>query len=76
MSTETPKSSGIFIENREVTEDDIGSPVTYIPTHANGDASHKDVERGHISSFRDGHIWVRYKAACGARTDPKDLRWG
>ena len=66
----------IKIENRIVTSEDIGSPVTYIPSHANGDASHSDCERGIISSFNEESIWIRYKAACGANTPPENLVWG
>jgi len=68
--------SGVMIEGKEVTGEDIGSPVTYIPNHADGDASHPDCERGHISSFRDGNIWVRYKSATGALTPTENLVWG
>ena len=65
----------IKIQGRIVTESDIGSPVTYTPNHANGDICHPDCERGHISSFNDDSIWVRYKAACGANTPPETLVW-
>ena len=65
----------IIIEGREAKESDIGSPVTYIPNHA-GNLSHPDCERGHISSMRDGGIWVRFRSATGAKCDPSNLRWG
>lgn len=64
------------IEGREVTQEDIGSPVTYIPRHANGNAAHPDAEQGHISSFTETHLFVRYKAATGASTPPDLLVWG
>ena len=35
----------LFIEGIEVTEEHIGSPVTYIPPHAIGDANHLDSQR-------------------------------
>jgi len=65
-----------FIEGIEVTEEHIGSPVTYVPHRANGDASHAACEKGHISSFNEGHVFVRYKAACGAATPTELLVWG
>lgn len=65
-----------IIEGRKVTQEDIGSPVTYIPTHAGGDASHPDAEQGHISSFTDTNLFVRYKGPNGASTRPQDLVWG
>lgn len=65
-----------IIEGIKVTEEHIGSPVTYVPRHAKGDASHPDSERGHISSFSDTHLFVRYKAQTGASTRPEDLVWG
>lgn len=64
------------IEGREVTTEDIGSPVTYIPRHANGDAGHPDCERGNISSFTEDRVWVRYQAATGALTPTELLVWG
>ena len=70
------QDTGVSIENRKVVIDDIGSPVTYIPNHAKGDASHPDAERGHISSLRDGKIWVRFKAANGELVKPQNLVWG
>lgn len=66
----------IKIEGRQVTDSDIGAPVTYVPRHANGDASHPDVERGHISSFNDVSIWVRYKSQTGENTPADNLIWG
>jgi len=65
-----------IIEGRKVTKEDIGSPVTYIPTHARGDVNHSDSERGHISSFSDTHLFVRYNSPNGASTRPRDLVWG
>jgi hypothetical protein len=70
------QKTGVFIEGKEVTLEDIGSPVTYVPRHAKGDASHSDCERGHISSVRDNMIWVRFHAATGANTPPELLVWG
>ena len=64
------------IENIEITEEHIGCPVTYIPTHANGNINHPDCEHGIISSFNEQNIRVRYKAQCGANTPSKNLVWG
>lgn len=66
----------LFIEGIEVTEEHIGSPVTYIPQHAEGNASHPDSQRGHISSFNDTYVFVRYSAPNGAATRPENLVWG
>ena len=70
------KPSGLFIQGREVRGEDIDSPVTYIPNHANGDASHPDAERGHISSFNDTYIFVRFRAPNGQACRPENLVWG
>jgi len=63
------------IQGREVTDSDIGSPVTYIPNHADS-AAHPDAERGHISSYNEKYIWVRFKSATGENTPPENLVWG
>lgn len=55
----------------------VGDPVTYIPNHADGDASHPDCEEGYVSSIREGvedKIWVRFKSACGACCDIENIR--
>ena len=65
-----------FIQGREVTEDDIDSPVTYIPTHADGNASHPDAQRGHISSFNETTLWVRFRSVNGESVNTRDLVWG
>ncbi len=65
-----------FIEGREVKESDIGSPVTYIPRHAGGNASHPDAEGGFISSFTESSLFVKFTSPNGAKCDPDDLVWG
>ncbi|MFQ5686192.1 MAG: hypothetical protein ACE5GV_05975 [Candidatus Scalindua sp.] len=51
--------------------------VTYIPSHAKGNASHPDAEQGVIISWNETDVMVLY---CGSRTvkatTPKDLVWG
>lgn len=64
------------IEGKEVTNEDIGSPVTYIPPHADGDITHPDVEKGIISSFNEHALFVRFQSATGANTPSKNLVWG
>lgn len=64
------------IEGREVNDDSIGSPVTYIPPHAKGDASHPDAEQGKISSYNDSYVFVRFKSASGHACNPDMLVWG
>lgn len=53
----------------------VGDPVTYIPNHADNDFSHADCEQGHVSTIKpeQNAIWVRFKAACGAKCDPTNL---
>lgn len=63
------------IENKELDIEDIGSKVTYVPNHANGNASHKDAEGGHIKSWNDTFIFVTYQSNTKA-TRPQDLVWG
>lgn len=61
----------------KITDFTVGDPVTYIPNHANGDASHPDCERGHVSSIRDNddkHIWVRFNSTSGQCCDITNLR--
>ncbi len=70
------QDSGVQIEGKKVLIGDIGSPVTYIPPHAHGDASHPDSERGNISSLKDGKIWVRFHSPNGALVNSKNLVWG
>lgn len=66
----------VIIDGRQVTDSDIGAPVTYIPSHADGDINHPDVEHGFISSFNDVSVWVRYKSQTGENTPANNLRWG
>lgn len=70
---ENPK--GFFIEGVELTEEHIGSKVTYIPRHANGDASHKDAKGGHIKWWNDGGVFIIYPHNT-CRTSFEDLVWG
>lgn len=48
------------IEGTKLTEEHIGSKVTYIPRHANGDASHKDAEGGTIKRWNEYGVFVNY----------------
>lgn len=64
-----------FIENTELTEKHIGYKVTYVPRHAQGDASHKDCEQGTIKSWNDGGVFVSYNGNV-QRTNFEDLIWG
>ncbi len=63
------------IEGVPLTEEHIGSKVTYVPRHANKNASHVDCEGGHIKSWNDGGVFVIYKSNT-CRTDFADLVWG
>lgn len=49
-------------------------PVTYIPPHANGDASHKDAELGIYVGISPGGVSVLYcKSRTVKLTRPEDL---
>lgn len=37
-----------------------GQYVTYVPYHAHGDITHKDCERGVVSSTNDTYVFVRF----------------
>lgn len=65
-----------YIEEVEVTEEHIGSSVTYIPIHAGGDINHPDVKRGTISSFNEHTVFVRYNGSTGQSTPIHCLIWG
>lgn len=66
----------IKIDSRELTKENIGSKVTYIPLHANGNAQHEDCEGGVISSWNDKFIFVNYGTGHSQATRPEDLVWG
>ena len=52
-------------------------PVLYVPNHANGDAGHKDCEKGVIISLGACDVRVLYcKSRTVQATDPRDLVWG
>ena len=63
------------IEDRELTDTDYLSPVTYVPDHAEGNAGHKDCEQGVLIRWqKDGHsVFVLYcKSRTTQSTKPKD----
>ena len=65
------------IENREVTFDDILSPITYVPVHAKGNPQHKDAELGVIYRLTRKHIkMLNCKTRTVQMVDPKFLMWG
>lgn len=68
--------SDMRIEDTEVTGEHIGSPVTYLPPHVGRDASHPDAQRGHISSFNDTYVFVRFNSPNGQACRPDMLIWG
>ena len=53
-------------------------PVTYVPGHVNGDASHKDCSLGVIVNTKtNGTVGVLYcKGRTVQQTKPEDLVWG
>jgi hypothetical protein len=64
------------IENQELAESCKGDPVTYVPRHANGNASHKDAEHGIITRWNDKFIFVEYGTGTPKATQPELLVWG
>lgn len=58
---------------------EVGDQVIYIPNHANGDKTHKDCQRGVVSSVRTNSdntqtVFVRYtEGSTGANTPTKNL---
>ena len=63
------------IQNIELTEEHIGSIVTYVPRHANGNCSHEDCETGRIKSWNDGGVFVDFiRNVC--RCNYEDLVFG
>ena len=64
------------IQQTELTEKHKTKLVTYIPVHAKGFRSHKDCDRGYITSWNDRFVYVRYNGSNSVATDPKDLVWG
>ena len=66
------------IEGKELNiEQHYLDNVTYIPSHAKGNAGHKDSQTGVIINFNDTDVFVMY---CNSRTvqgtNPNDLVWG
>ncbi len=51
----------------------VGDKVTYIPSHAKGDANHPDSQGGTISSWNDTFIFVNYGTGTNQATRPDDL---
>lgn len=66
------------IQGKEITlEGDYLNKVTYVPSHAEGNAGHKDCEQGVIISYNDEFVKVLYcKGRTVQATNPKDLVWG
>jgi len=64
------------IENKELSESDKGSKVTYVPMHARGDIGHSDCEGGTISSWNNFYVFVNYGTGTNKATSPDDLVWG
>lgn len=66
------------IQEREINlEKDYLSPVTYVPNHVNGNAGHKDCEKGVIIDINDLSVKVLYcKSRTVQLTNSEDLVWG
>jgi len=66
----------MIIQGKTLDESDVGRNVRYVPTHANGDLSHSDIEDGRITSWNEVNVFVDYGHGSHPATDPKDLVWG
>jgi len=51
----------------------VGDKVTYIPTHAKGNAGHPDCEGGVITKITDHCIFVEYGTGTPQGTRKEDL---
>lgn len=56
-----------------VNDFENGEPVTYVPNHANGDCSHKDCERGFVTSSNEKFVFVRFNGCTSQACDPANL---
>ncbi len=68
----------IQIEGRDVdTKNNLHDPVTYVPGHANGNANHKDCERGVIIRVQNASVFVLFSNSRTIQAVyPNDLVWG
>lgn len=64
------------IEGVTLTKEHVGAKVTFIPPHAKGNASHKDVEGGTISSWNGHFVFVNFGKGNNPATRSEDLVWG
>lgn len=65
----------VEIQGKVLTNCDVFSPVTYVPSHANGDASKG--ETGVLISWDESGVKVLYtKSRTIQRTAAKSLIWG
>lgn len=67
--------TGKFIEGKELNLSDLGSIVTYIPIHANGDASHIDSKQGTIKRWTEHGVFVNFTSNV-CLTKFSQLMWG
>ena len=53
----------------------VGQAVRYIPTHAHGDANHRDCENGIVTSMNDKIVFVLYnpEGSTSQATNPDNL---
>jgi len=65
------------IEGKELIVEDYLTPVTYVPTHAKGNAGHEDCELGVIIRWTADTVFVLYcKSRTTQGTYPHNLVWG
>ena len=60
---------------KTVSDFNVGQAVRYIPSHAEGDANHKDCENGIVTSINDNFVFVIYnlEGSTSQATRPNDL---
>lgn len=64
------------IENKVITNADVGRKVLYTPDYSKGDPEHLSQEIGYISSFRDKMLFIKYRnSKRGVLTNPINLKW-
>lgn len=70
-----------YISDLTVNDFSPGIKVRYVPRHAHGDLTHKDVENGIVKSTNDKYVFVNYirngiLQETAQATDPRDLLIG
>lgn len=67
----------VIVDGAELSMNDVGRMVAYLPAHVHGSMDHPDVELGYLVDWNEQFIFVRYNDSptCAKATRPQDLRW-